>query len=52
MSNKKSSLENLLFLGAMWLDVRGYRKCLFDFVDEVTAHDLYKFSSTKTPNSN
>ena len=33
----------------MWLDVRGYRKCLFDLIDEVAGHDLYKFSSTKTP---
>ena len=31
----------------MWLDVRGYRKCLFDFVDEVTAHDLYNFYPQK-----
>ena len=29
--------------------VRGYRKCLFDLIDEITGHDLYKFSSTKTP---
>ena len=30
-------------------DVRGYRKCLFDLIDEVAGHDLYKFSSSKTP---